>query len=164
MQTVAKQRCPYFGFTLIEMLVTVALVGILASVMVPIAQLEIQRNKEAQLRKGLDTIRDAIDEFKEKGDQGHISRNATTAGYPESLAQLVQGVEDIKDPNKKKIYFLRRIPRDPMNTDTQLSAEQTWGLRSYTSDADNPQYENDVYDIYSLSDQKGLNGIPYKEW
>lgn len=153
-----------FGFTLIEMVVTVALVGILASVIVPIAQMEIQRSKEQELKKSLSEIRTAIDAFKKVGDDMHIARNAITTGYPESLEQLVKGVIDIKDPNGKKIFFLRRVPRDPMNSNPDLMPEQTWGKRAYSSEADDPKAGSDVYDVYSLSEKIGLDGQAYRDW
>jgi general secretion pathway protein G len=86
-------------------------------------------------------------------------------GYPESLQVLVDGVSDIKNPvAQKKIYFLRRIPRDPFATDSSQSNEATWGKRSYESSADDPQEGLDVFDVYSLDEGTGLNGIPYREW
>ncbi len=91
------------GFTLIEMVVTVALVAILASVVVPIAQLSITKSKEAELRKALLDIRSAIDNYKKAGDEGRIYRSATTTGYPESLDILAKGVEDQKDAQKHKM-------------------------------------------------------------
>lgn len=152
------------GFTLIELLVTLALIAILASVTVPLAQVSIQRNKEQDLRQALREIRNALDAYKQAGDEGRIFRAADASGYPASLQTLVAGVPDIKDPHGQKIFFLRRIPRDPMNEDEQTSADATWGKRSYRSEADNPRPGEDVYDVYSLSDKSGSNGTPYRSW
>lgn len=152
------------GFTLIELIVTVSLMAILASVIVPMTQLSVQRAKEQELKSALKEIRTAIDEYKRAGDNGHIYRNAFTTGYPESLNELVKGVTDIKDPDGRKIYFLRRIPADPFNEDQSLAPEKTWGIRSYRNELDHFKYDGDVYDVYSLSSKKGLNGRPYKDW
>lgn len=152
------------GFTLIELVVTVALVAILASVIVPLAQVGVQRGKEQDLKLALREIRAAIDGYKQAVDDGRIYRSIDATGYPPSLQVLVDGVPDLKDPKGRKMYFLRRIPRDPMNADATLGADATWGKRSYRSDADNPQEGDDVYDVYSLSQQTGLDGRPYREW
>ncbi|WP_410209734.1 type II secretion system protein [Aquirhabdus sp.] len=152
------------GFTLIEMLVTVSLVAILASVIVPITQMSIQRVKEQELKRDLREIRSAIDAYKEAGDNGRIYRTADSTAYPESLQTLVNGVVDVKDPKGRKIYFMRRIPIDPMAESSTVSPELTWGLRAYRSEPDNPQAGDDVYDVHSLSGRLGLNGRPYKEW
>lgn len=151
------------GFTLVEMVVTVAIVAILASVALPLSSVAVQRSKEQDLRSALRQLREAIDAYKQASDDGHVARLADQSGYPPSLRVLVDGVEDARDPKKRKIYFLRRIPRDPMFPE-QLAAEQTWGLRSYASPADNPRAGEDVYDVYSLSTANGLNGVPYREW
>jgi general secretion pathway protein G len=144
------------GFTLIELLITVAIVALLASIGLPMAELAVQRNKEQDLRRGLRDIREAIDAYKVASDEGKIEKAANANGYPPSLAALVDGV-----PNKKnagqKIFFLRRVPEDPI-------AKQPWGLRSYASTAADPQPGADVFDVFSTSTDKGLNGIPYKEW
>ena len=86
------------------------------------------------------------------------------SGHPKSLEILVEGVEDAKSPKRSKIYFLRRIPRDPMALDTRSAAADTWGKRAYKSPPDDPQEGDDVYDVYSLSKKVGLNGVPYREW
>lgn len=152
------------GFTLIELMVTVALVALLASVVVPLAQVGVQRTKEHDLKLALREIRSGIDAYKQAVDAGRVYRSGDGAGYPASLSVLVEGVPDLKDPNSHKIYFLRRMPRDPFNNEERLPAEATWGKRSYQSEADDPHEGDDVYDVYSLSGSTGLNGRPYREW
>lgn len=145
------------GFTLIELLITVAIVALLASIAAPLAEVTVQREKEKDLRHALREIRGAIDAYQRAADQGAIERAADASGYPESLATLVDGVPDKRKPDGPKIYFLRRVPADPMG------GEQ-WGLRSYASSATEPQPGKDVYDVYSKSDGTGLNGVPYRQW
>jgi general secretion pathway protein G len=145
------------GFTLIELLVVVAIVALLASIAAPLAELSWQRGKEQELRHALRQIREAIDAYKRASDENRIERKADASGYPPSLAVLVEGVEDRNHPDKAKIFFLRRLPRDPMSG-------EDWGLRSYASPADDPRPGKDVYDVYSRSEDTGLNRVPYKEW
>jgi general secretion pathway protein G len=152
------------GFTFIELLMTVAILALLASVALPLAEVAVQRSKEQELRRALREIRGAIDAYKDAVDRGRIAKKADASGYPPSLEVLVSGVEDAKDPDKKKIYFLRRLPRDPMNDDATLSAEETWGKRSYASPPKAPAAGADVFDVYSRSEKAGLNGVPYREW
>lgn len=156
------KRCG--GFTLIELLITVAIVAILATAALPLTELTVQRGKEQELRASLRQIRDGIDAYKKAVDEGHVLKSLDESGYPKSLDVLVDGVEDAKSPKKAKIYFLRRIPRDPMSADSRASAADTWGKRSYKSGPDDPQEGDDIYDVYSLSSSKGINGIPYREW
>ena len=145
------------GFTLIEMLIVVAIVALLASVAAPLAELGYQRGKEQELRHALREIRGAIDAYKRAADDGKIERKADESGYPATLAALVEGVQDKTTPEKSTLYFLRRVPKDPIT-----GAE--WGLRSYASPADSPQPGKDVYDVHSRSDDTGLNRVPYREW
>lgn len=152
------------GFTLIEVVVTVAIVAVLASVAVPMTGLVVQRGKERDLRNALLLLRGAIDAYKQAADDGRIVKSADQSGYPPTLESLVNGVEDAKDPKKRKIYFLRRIPRDPMFNNGAARATETWGKRSYASSADDPREGEDVFDIYSLSAATGLDGVPYREW
>jgi general secretion pathway protein G len=152
------------GFTLIELLVTLAILAVLASAVVPLAELTVQRTKESDLRTALRQIRGALDEYKRAVDEGRVAKKADESGYPPSLDLLVKGVPNEKDPNKAKIYFLRRLPRDPFSGDAAVPATQTWGKRSYVSPPDAPAEGNDVFDVYSRADGKGLNGIPYREW
>ena len=145
------------GFTLIELLIVVAIVALLASVAAPLAELSFQRGKEQELRTALREIREGIDAYKRAADEGRIERKADASGFPPSLDTLVQGVPDKTSPEKSTIYFLRRIPRDPITG-------EDWGLRSYASPASDPQPGKDVYDVYSRSDETGLNKVPYREW
>jgi general secretion pathway protein G len=152
------------GFTLVEMLITVAIVATLTSIALPMGELAVQRDKEQELRTSLRQIRDAIDAYKQAVDEGRIAKTIGQSGYPRSLEDLVLGVEAQNDPKKSKIYFLRRLPRDPLFPESNVPSEQTWGKRSYDSSPDAPQEGNDVFDVYTLSTGIGLNGIPYREW
>ena len=152
------------GFTLIELLVTLAIVALLALFTVPVAEVAVQRASEAELRHALREIRDAIDAYKVAGDEGRIVRTLQSQGYPKTLAELVDGVEDAKDPKKGKLYFLRRIPRNPLDTSGAANAEDTWGKRAYASEPAAPQEGEDVYDVFVPSDAVGLNGVPYRQW
>jgi general secretion pathway protein G len=152
------------GFTLIEMLVTVVIVALLASIAMPMTELVVQRAREQALHTDLHELRSGIDAYKRKWDEGHIQPSLEDSGYPKSLNVLVDGVEDFKSPKRSKMYFLRRIPRDPFNPDTSIPAADSWGKRSYKSPPDEPQEGDDVYDVYTHSTGIGLNGVPYREW
>ena len=155
---------PPAGFTLIELLVTLAILGVLACMTVPVAQIMRQREREQELRQALHEIRYAIDAYKAASKEGRVDVEAGATGYPPKLELLVDGVQDKTDPKGHKLYFLRRIPRDPMNNDPDLTDAATWGKRCYASEADDPQEGDDVYDVYTTSKAVGLNGIPYRSW
>jgi general secretion pathway protein G len=152
------------GFTLLELLITVAIISLVATVALPLAELTVQRGKEVELKRSLRQIRDGIDAYKRAADEGRIERRTGASGYPPSLKALVEGITDARSPENAKLVFLRRIPRDPFHRDTNVLPEQTWGLRSHSSPADYPQSGADVFDVYSTSRTVGLNGVPVKEW
>ena len=152
------------GFTFIELVITAAIVAVLASIAFPLGEVAMKRNKEQELRLALREIRSAIDTYKRASDEGRIKKEIGDSGYPKQLEELVEGVENLKDPKKSKIYFLRRLPSDPMTSHPDWPPAQTWGKRSYESPPDRPQEGKDVFDIYSSSTQKGLNGVPYRLW
>ncbi len=160
----SEKRSAEWGFTLVEMVMTVAIVGILASAAMPLASLVSQRNNEQELRQSLMQIRQAIDEHRRQFDSGKITKSIGDTGFPKSLKDLTEGVVDQTSTDKKRIIFLRRIPRDPFHKDPSVKPEDTWGLRSYDSPPDDPSPGKDVFDIYSLDRGVGLNGIPYSKW
>lgn len=151
------------GFTYIELMVTLAILSILASATFPLLKLSEKRYKEHELRLSLRQIRLAIDSYKRAFDEGFIMRKYNETGYPPNLMVLVDGVENVKDPNHSHIYFLRKLPRDPFSAKVNTPS-QSWGKRSYSSPPDNPSEGADVFDVYSLSEGVGVNGIPYREW
>ncbi|SRR5579871_107609 len=154
------------GFTIIELVITVAIIALLATMVLPSAQLTFQRDREIELRHALRTLRSAIDAYKRAADEGRIKKDIDKdSGYPPDLQTLVDGVDDARSAKDGvKIYFLRAIPRDPFWPDATAPAADTWALRSYASPPDDPQAGEDVYDVHSRSARTGLNGIPYREW
>jgi general secretion pathway protein G len=152
------------GFTLIELVVTVMIVAILAAGAVPIAQLTIQRNQEMELKQALRQIREAIDLYKKAADEGLVKKTLDQTGYPPNLEVLEQGVINQKDSKGKVIKFIRKIPRDPMNKEPDLKSAETWAKRSYASDVNAPAEGADVYDVYSRSTKKAIDGTLYKTW
>lgn len=152
------------GYTLIELVITLALLGVLAMLAAPLAEVSVQRSREQALRSALREIRDALDAYKRASEQGLVPRQAGASGYPPTLDTLVMGVANAQDPKAGRLYFLRRLPRDPFSEDSQASASLTWGIRSYASSPDDPQEGDDVYDVFSRSEQVALNGTRYREW
>lgn len=154
------------GFTLLELIITVMVVALLATLVYPMAEVAARRGQEQKLRVALSEIRHAIDDYRQAVIDGKLGpQTAGKSGYPPSLNVLVEGVPDATSTNKDaKIQFMRRMPRDPLATDSSVPAEDTWGKRSYASSPDDPQEGDDVFDVYSRSTGVGLNGIPYRQW
>lgn len=152
------------GFTLIELLVTLSVLAVLATMAVPLLQLTVQREKERELRLALIQIREGLDAYKRAADQGRIALKIGDSGYPATLDDLVKGIPDQRSLTKQNLYFMRRLPSDPMATEALQNPAQTWGLRSYASPPDEPAEGADVFDVYSKSTKVGLNGVPYAKW
>lgn len=146
------------GFTLIELVVTTAILLILASVALPIARVSVQRQKEAELRQDLYDMRNAIDRYKDAADRNQIQVQADTDGYPPDLETLVQGVPLVGRPGER-IRFLRKIPVDPM------TGQKNWGLRCVQDPPDSTSWcGDDVFDVYSQSTGTALDGTQYSNW
>ncbi|MET3109276.1 general secretion pathway protein G [Oxalobacteraceae bacterium GrIS 1.18] len=160
----AQQPTSLLGFTLIELLISLAVIAVIATMALPVAQMEVQRMNEITLQRALLEIRTGLDNYKLAYDGGRIIHTVGASGYPPTLDALATGVEDAHDPAKHKIYFMRNIPRDPFAIDNSLSNVDSWGKRSYASEPDAPTEGADVFDVYSLSPATGLNGLPYKKW
>ncbi len=160
-QRARVRRCQR-GFTFIELLVVSTILLILASAVMPLARVTVQRQREAELRRGLREMRTAIDKYKEAVDNGLIGSidvKAGSEGYPPDLDTLVEGVTVANDASGRKLKFLRRIPRDPITNSTD------WGKRSYADKPDATSWGgSNVYDVYSKSQVKALDGTKYIEW
>jgi general secretion pathway protein G len=152
------------GFTLIELMVTVAIIAVLATLSLPVLEVSRQRAREADLRHALREIRTALDAYKAAAVAGDIDMAPEASGYPPSLEVLVQGAPYKDKQRKGRLYLLRSLPRDPMEPRAEQPAEATWALRSYSSEAADPQAGDDVYDVRSRSNKLGLNGAAYNTW
>jgi general secretion pathway protein G len=153
------------GFSLVELIITLAILGILAASTIPLAYNTVKRNREIELRRGLRELRTAIDRYKQYSDStvppGQLIpiQERTPTGYPKKLDILIEGFVPANRVDDKKIRFLRRMPIDPMTGETE------WGLKSSTDDPDSESTDGaDVFDVYSLSDGTALNGTKYREW
>jgi general secretion pathway protein G len=152
------------GYTLVELLVVLAMMGVLASVAMPAAQAVVQRDRERELRRALWEIRDAIDAWRRACAQGAIVMPDGALPFPPSLSALAELQPDQRaERNGHVLRFLRRVPRDPFAAPGQ-SAEQTWAQRSYRSEANRPEPGSEVYDVHSRYGGLGLNGVPISTW
>jgi len=153
------------GFTLAELIITLALLAILALSALPLGKMAVKRENEVELQRALRTMREAIDAWKKMADEKKFEFDEDTEGYPPTLEDLIKGVE-VQDKDakgqagrKKTVKFLRRIPKDPM------TGSYDWGLRSYQDDYDSDVWgEENVYDVYTKSPALALDGTPYKDW
>jgi len=149
------------GFTFIEMIVVTTILLVLASTVMPLAQVTMQRQREAELHRALREMRTALDKFKDAVDQGLIPSTElepANEGYPPDLETLVDGVSVANDASGRKLKFLRRVPVDPMTRDE-------WGLRSYQDNRDSKSWGGqNVFDVYTTSEGTALDGTKYRDW
>ena len=150
------------GYTFIELVIVTTILLILASAVMPLAQVTSQRQREASLRRELREMRTAIDRFKDAVDQGLIAASELepgNEGYPPSLETLVEGIPAANDASGRKLKFLRRVPIDPMTSSTD------WGLRAYQDEPDSNTWGGrNVFDVYTKSGGTGLDGTKYRDW
>jgi general secretion pathway protein G len=147
------------GLTLVELIVAFTILSLLTTMAVPLARYRVRRDQERNLRLALDSIRKAIDDYKDASNAGKIEVKLGTEGYPESLDILVQGVKLLQSADGKKIKFLRRIPIDPMTNTTD------WGKRSMQDDTDSQSWGGqNIFDVYTKSMDRARDGTPYATW
>ena len=150
------------GYTFIELLIVSTMLLVLASAIMPLTKVTMQRMREAELRRDLREMRTAIDKFKDAADLGQIGATDLKVGaenYPPDLETLVQGVSAVNDQTGRKLKYLRRVPIDPMTKSTE------WGLRSYQDEPDATRWGGqDVFDVHTTSEGTALDGTKYKTW
>lgn len=150
------------GLTYIELLVALFVLIVLAGAAMPMLHWDEKRRREKQLRMALQTMRDAIDQYKRLADEGFIVQtDVEQMGYPETLDALIEGIEvgTPGSPEAKTVVFLYKLPVDP------FTEKAEWGLRSYQDDWDSTSWGGEnVYDVYSLSDLTALDGTSYRDW
>lgn len=156
------------GFSLVELLAVLAILGVLAAIAMPLAQVNAERTRETELKRALWEIRDAIDAYHQASLSGALApppgADATSPAYPPNLHALTLLQPDQRANHQGQfLRFLRRVPADPF-ADPTVEPEQTWGLRSYMSEADKPRAGADVYDVHSLATGTALNGVPLSQW
>ena len=149
------RRTKQLGFTLIELIAATTILLVLSGLIIPVARVQIKREKEHRLRAGLWEMRDAIDRYKDAADKNAFRVKVDSQGYPPDLQTLVDGV----DVGGKKLRFLRHIPIDPMTDSTE------WGTRSMQDDPTSDSSNGDnVFDVYTKSQGTALDGTKYKDW
>jgi general secretion pathway protein G len=152
------------GFTLVELMVSVAILAVLAGAVLPLAKVAVKREKEIELRRNLRIIRSALDEYKKLADEKKFEFDEDTYGYPPDLETLVEGVEIVEQDEEGKektriVRFLRRLPRDPLTRDGE------WGLRAYQDDLDSDFWGGEnVFDVFTVHRGTALDGTRYRDW
>lgn len=165
-----RERARSSGFTLIELSITLALIGLLSMLALPLYEMTATRVKESELRQALRTIRAGIDTYKAATDSGGLALEPGQSGYPPSLDKLTEPLELLGKRDlsgtvaSRRMVILRQLPRDPFNTDVNIAASETWNTRAYASRADDPQPGDDVFDVSPKSDRKALDGSFYSSW
>jgi general secretion pathway protein G len=158
----SERQRPDRGYTFVELLVVITILIILASAVLPLAQVSSQRQREGELRRSLREMRTAIDKFKDGVDTGQIPTTELSPGsegYPKDLESLVEGVTAANDATGRKLKYLRRIPMDPMTNSSD------WGLRSYQDKPDSTSWGGqNVFDVYSKANGTALDGTKYRDW
>jgi general secretion pathway protein G len=168
--TLSPRRAVSRGFTFIELVITLALVGLLSMFALPLYEMTTTRMKESELRQALRTIRVGIDAYKAATDAGSLSREVGESGYPASLEKLTEpldllGKRDLTGTiASQRMVILRQLPRDPFSTDPAIPAAQTWNTRAYASRPDESQSGSDVFDVSSKSSRNALDGSAYSSW
>ncbi len=168
--TSVSRRAACRGFTFIELVITLALIGLLSMFTLPMYDMTVTRMKESELRQALRTIRSGLDAYKAATDAGTLTKEAGESGYPRSLEKLtesleIQGKRDLFGSiASQRMVILRQLPRDPFCMDAELPAALTWNTRAYASRASDPQPGDDVFDVSSKSDRTALDGTPYSDW
>ena len=153
---------PDEGYTFVEVAVVCAIIAILASAILPLAKVTMQRERELELRRELREMRTAIDKFKDAADQNKIAPAdlpSTADGYPPTLQVLINGVAVANNTTGARLRFLRRIPVDPMTRST------TWGMRSSRDQPNSTAWGGqNVFDVYSTYQGLALDGTKYSDW
>lgn len=160
-----RQKNPLVrGFTIVELLVVMAILGILSVAIMPLSEMLVISQKERELKQALWEIRGAIDEYKKVVTSVDNAVQNSSAGYPPNLQILVDGITHPKpEASGRHVYFLRTMPRDPF-ADKALPADKTWRLRSFTSPPEKPEPGAEVFDVHSSSDAEALDGSRYAKW
>jgi len=156
-----RRACREAGMTLVELVVSCAILMLLSTAALPIARWTVYRERERVLRRDLLEMRQAIDRYKDLADRGQIRVDQTTGGYPPDLETLVKGVPLVSTTGAqgKKIRFMRSVPIDPM------TKQADWGLRSVEDDPDSTSWGGkDVFDVYSRSTETAMDGTKYSDW
>jgi len=146
------------GMTLLELVISCSILMILSGMALPLFRYAVIREKEAELRYDLRTMKEAIDRYKELADQHKFRTEVGSDNYPADLDTLVKGVQ-LGSGNNNRLRFMRKVPLDPM------TGKADWGLRSSFDDWDSTTWGGkNVFEVYSKSTATALNGTKYSDW